>query len=439
MQAQATELTAPRLCQLAWLVLLGLLCSSVTYADDNADEPRYALETVGFDAVTPPYLTLTQAWSGLGVDDQDRAYILWTSLRDDGREDAALFRYTRATGQREFLGTFIDTATAQHNLAPGEELPKGHSRIVQVGRKLYMTSQNFHDFKTGLDGLSEYRGAHLFAYDLDSGILDDVSRTLPNGVLIDHQGVIAITYSPEYKLLIGLSHPLSDIVLFDIEQGSVRKIVPGIPWQENHVVSREIVVTRQGKIYTYRGAEEPEGRDIENEVWAYDIATDMMQPTGQALKGGFWNGQTGTRDRSTIYLSTIAGELYVLDAASERFTHLTQFIAPERVRGDYGVRELYGITLSRSEDTIVGVPIIAENGGLARDTGMSSATLYDIAQGTVHEQFVSSVKVFTGSDHRDHEGNIYMSAFDWSTRCRLAILTPVPHSAAAEGVGAVED
>jgi hypothetical protein len=367
------------------------------------------------------------------VDDQDHAYILWTSNRDDGREDAALFRYTRATDQREFLGTFIDTAGAQNNLQPGEELPKGHSRIVQVGRKLYMTSQNFHDFKGSLSELPEYRGAHLFAYDLDSGVFEDVSRTLPNGVLIEHQGVIALTYSPEFNLLIGLSHPLGDIVLFDVEHGSVRKVVPGIPWQVNHVVSREIVVTNQGLIYTYRGAEEPEGRDLENEVWAYDIAADLMRPTGYKLKGGFWNGQTETRDRSTIYLSTIAGELYALDTASERFTHLTQFIAPERVaNGGYGVRELYGITLSDAEDAIVGVPIIAQNAGLARDTGMSSATVYDLAQRTLHEQFAPDIKVFTGSDHRDSQGNIYMAAFNWTTSCRLAILTPVPTNDAAE-------
>ena len=67
---------------------------------------------------------------------------------------------------------FINTAGAQHNLEPGEELPKGHSRIVQVGRKLYMTSQNFHDFKGSLDQLPEYRGAHLFSYDLDSGVFE---------------------------------------------------------------------------------------------------------------------------------------------------------------------------------------------------------------------------------------------------------------------------
>ena len=30
--------------------------------------------------------------------------------------------------------------------------------------------------------------------------------------------------------------------------------------------------------------------------------------------------------------------------------------------------------------------------------------------------------VFTGSDHRDSLGNIYMSAFDWNTHCKLAVL-----------------
>jgi hypothetical protein len=198
----------------------------------------YKVSYVAFDDVTPSYLTPTQSWNSLGLDDQDRLYINWTCTRTDGREDTALFRYTRSTGRKEFLGSFIDVATRQGNIAAGEQIPKGHTRIVQVGRKLYMGSQGFHDFKGAIDTLPDYRGAHLFAYDLDTGAFDDISRTLPGGVVIEHQGIVTLNYSPEQKLLIGLSHPLGDIVLYDLARNQVRKVVPGIPWKLNAVVSR---------------------------------------------------------------------------------------------------------------------------------------------------------------------------------------------------------
>jgi hypothetical protein len=124
-----------------------------------------------------------------------------------------------------------------------------------------MALQGFHDFKTDLTTLATYRGGHLFSYDLDTGAFDDVSRTLSHGLLIEHQGIITLAYSPEYNLLVGLAHPLGDIVLFDVARGSTRKVVQANPWQLHRAVSREIVVTRKGKIFSYRGPEGPGDRD----------------------------------------------------------------------------------------------------------------------------------------------------------------------------------
>ena len=386
----------------------------------------YSYEYVRFDDIVPSYLTLTQSWNALGVDDQDRVYIIWTSKRDDGREDAALFRYARATGSRAFLGTFIDVATAQHNLLAGEEIPKGHTRILQIGRKLYMASQGFHDFKAEIAGLPKYRGAHLFTYDLDTGAFDDVSRTFPNGVLIEHQGIVALAYSPEHGLLVGLAHPLGDIVLFDVAQGTLRNVVSGIPWQLDHAVSREVVVTRKGKVYTYRGSEDSKWRELANEVWVYDLATGESKPTGQWLKGGFWNGQAETRDRNTIYLSTVSGELYVLDVEREIFSHAGHFIvgADFRSARQYRVRYLFGISLSAAEDAVLGVPIVAPTMGSELDATRSPLTSYSVAEHTFATQLDMDTEVFTGSNHRDSQGNLYMAAFDWNTNCKLAVLKP---------------
>jgi hypothetical protein len=384
----------------------------------------YQLSYITFDDVTPAHLTPTQSWNSLGLDDQDRVYITWTSTRSDGRDDTALFRYTHRTGHKEFLGSFIDVATAQHNLAAGEQIPKGHTRILQVGRKMYMASMGFHDFKGAIDTLPSYRGSHLFSYDLDTGAFDDVSRSRPGGVVIDHQGIVALNYSPEHRLLVGLSHPLGDIILYDLAANTVRKVVPGIPWQLNHVVSREIVVTRTGKVYTYRGPEDPDLRDVTDEVWEYDLATGAMKGTGQLLKGGFWNGQAVSHNRRQIYLSTVTGQLYRLDVKRGTFTALgpledaADYNSPQKYRVAY----LYGIGLTEREDKILGWPIIAPTAG----DGEAPTRLmsYDLDRQKVSKHFDSPIAAFTGSNHRDRRGNFYQAAFDWDHNCHLAILSP---------------
>jgi hypothetical protein len=400
-------------------LLPGLASSSVAAARDS-----YAIDYISFDDIAPPYLTLTQSWNALGKDDQDRVYIIWTSMRTDGREDSALFRYTGATGKREFLGTFIDVATAQNNLLADEQIPKGHTRILQVGRKMYMASQGFHDFKGSIDTLPNYRGAHLFSYDLDTGAFDDVSRTLPGGVLIKHQGIVALNYSPEHKMLVGLAHPLGDIVLFDVARKKVRKVVSGIPWRPNRVVSREILVTRQGKVYTYRGPEDPLLRADRNEVWVYDLASGKMRKTGQWLRGGFWNGQAQTRDRNKIYVSTVSGQLYVLDTRTGKFSSLGHFMAardfnrPEKYRVQY----LYGISLNAAGNALVGLPIIAPTAGVG--DAVTRLTSYSIPRKTFTREGDAKATVFTGSSIRDRAGNIYQAAFEWDHACELAVLRP---------------
>jgi hypothetical protein len=384
----------------------------------------YSIQYVPFDPVTPSYLTLAESWNSLGMDDRSRVYITWTSTRTDGRQDTALFRYTPGTGRREFLGSFIDAAARRNNLKTGEEIPKGHTRILQVGRKMYLASMGFHDFKGPIDTLPQYRGAHLFSYNLDTGVLDDVSSRMPNGVVLPHQGIVALSYSPEHNLLIGLAHPLGDLVLIDVAHEKVNKVVPGIPWALNHMVSREIVVTRTGRVYTYRGAEDPAYRNLQNQVWVYDLSTGKMAKTGQLLKGGFWNGQAQTKDRNTVYLSTVSGELYALDVAKGTFTDLGYFIDPADSSGSkkYRVNYLYGISLNAAESALIGMPILTPTSG----PDVTRMTTYSIPGKSFTRQSDAAIDVFTGSNHRDAAGNLYLASFDWDlTHCRLAVLKPL--------------
>jgi hypothetical protein len=189
-------------------------------------------------------------------------------------------------------------------------------------------------------------------------------------------------------------------------------------------VSREILVTRQGKVYMYRGSEDPSLRANKNEVWVYDLKTGKMKKTGQWLKGGFWNGQAQTADRKKIYVSTVSGQLYVLNTQKGTFSSLGHFMdsATYRSPEKYRVQYLYGISLNKAGDALVGLPIIAPTVG--DGDAITRLTSYNIARKTFTRKLEPKATVFTGSNTRDRAGNIYQAAFEWDHDCRLAVLRP---------------
>ncbi|MBN2046851.1 MAG: hypothetical protein JW750_03310 [Anaerolineaceae bacterium] len=380
----------------------------------------FPYQEIDFDEVMPADVRAEQCWNALGMDDAGRIYIGFTGSTAGKGEDFSVFRYDPATGEKKFLGTLATAAEAAENLEAGEPLPKGHTRMIFADGKMYIGSQNFHDLKQEIDALPSFRGAHLFAYDIAADQLVDESSALPDGVVLPHQGIIALNILPEDHLLVGLAHPHSDIVLYDYQAGQVREIVPGIPWKLGNPLSREIVVTPGGKVYTYRGTEDPAQREESHLVWVYDIHTGEMKSTDFSMTGGFWNGQTITRDGTTIYLSTVQGELYRLDVAEQQFTHLGNLIPAVDEKVGREIVYLYGITLSPDEQTIYAAPSFLSD---------SNAELYayDIASG--ESSFVMKLPpgVYTGSDLRDDQGNLYMAHFGnsanlWSGRVRLFVI-----------------
>jgi hypothetical protein len=293
--------------------------------------------------------------------------------------------------------------------------------MLEIDGKMYMGSQGFHDLKASIDTLPRYRGSHLYAYDFASRKLEDVSAARPGGVVMEHQGLIALAHAPGSNLLVGLAHPSSDIVLFDTKQGRVQGVVSGIPWRLGNPLSREIVATRKGKIYTYRGTEEPAQRGEVHRIWEHDPKTNTSSETAYTATGGFWNGQTWTRDGRTVYLATINGELYRLDVETEVFSHLGHFLPKDEVAARVRVDSLYGITLSADEKRIYGIPRRSRSGG-------SNLYSYEIAIGTVTLAEKLEPAVYTGSHMRDSAGNLYFARFgdgqSWEGRARLAIVRP---------------
>ena len=360
-------------------------------------------KAVSFSDLAPSGFILKQSWNALGMDTAERIYIGFTGLRPDGREDFLIFRYDPESGERRFLGSLISASEQANNLKPGEEIPKGHTRMVEIDGRMYMASQGFHDFKGAIDRLHEYRGAHLYAYDIGADLFEDVSGHYPGGVIVAHQGIVALSADQSRGLLVGLTHPHSDIVLVDVRQDR-SEIVPGLPWTLGNPVSREIAATSEGKIYIYRGTEDPAFRNAVHPIWMYDLSTRTLTQTLYTATGGFWNGQTSTRDGRLIYLSTVNGELYRLEVRSGLFTHLGHFLPHQDWEVGVRVNWLFGITLSSDERRIYAIPQTNRN-------WRSNLYAYDVTSGQVGLVGALEPAIHTGSHMRDSRGNIYFARF----------------------------
>jgi hypothetical protein len=381
---------------------------------------------ISFDDLAPPGISLQQSWNGMGMDDRGHIFIGFTSMRADGREDFAVFCFDPETGERTFLGTFLDVVASAGNSQDGESIPKGHTRMVFAEGKMYMGSQSFHDLKWEIDSLPTYRGSHLFAFDILAGTWSDLSAALPGGVVMEHEGIISLNILPQEHLLVGLAHPSSDIILYDYQLEQLVDIVPGIPWELGNPLSREVIVAPSGNIYTYRGTEDVRQREETHAVWVYNIHTGEMKDTGFPITNGFWIGQIQTRDGGQIYINTTGGEIYKFDVASETFTDLGYELPDTDNRIiDY----TYAITLSPDETKLYYIlSFLHKPGGKIGDGSGGTGELYYYDLLTGEKVFVQQlpVGIYTSADLRDDE-NMYFSHFGnlwnlWSGYAELFIL-----------------
>ena len=385
---------------------------------------------VSFDDIAPRSVNLKECWDAMGMDDQGRVYIGFTSSRSDGRDDFSVFRYDPGIGERLFLGTFLDIVAAAGNSQAGENIPKGHTRMIYANGRMYMGSQSFHDLKMEIDSLPTYRGSHLFAFDTINNLWKDLSAALPGGVVTKHEGIISLNILPQENLLVGLAHPSSDIILYDYLAEQLAKIVPGIPWKLGNPLSRESIIAPSGNIYTYRGTEAASQQNETHSVWVYNIHTGEMRDTGFQMTKGFWVGQTQKRDGSKIYVNTIGGELYEFDVVTETFRDLGY----ELPKGDNRtINYTYSLTLSPDETRLYYVLSIIQRPGGAEGNGSGGSGelyYYDLATGQVVFVQQLPVGIYTSADVRDSQ-NIYFAHFGdstniWSGKPKLLILNVPP-------------
>jgi sugar lactone lactonase YvrE len=153
----------------------------------------------------------------------------------------------------------------------------------------------------------------------------------------------------------------------------------------------------------------------------HDLASGENRPTPYTATGGFWNGQSGTRDGDTVFLSTVNGELYRLDTASGHVTHLGHFLPKAELEAGERIDQLYGITLSADEATIYAAP-------RRHRAAESNLYAYQIATGAVTRVGRLEPALYAGSHVRDSRGNLYLGRFGGDRASQgnagLAILTP---------------
>ena len=400
--------------------------SAIPTPASQAQNKTLEFSQISFDDIAPLGMDMQQCWNGMGMDNQGRIYIGFTSVRQDKREDFPVFRYDPKTSKKDFLGTFLDIVAAAGNSRPGEGIPKGHTRMIFADGKMYMASQSFHDLKREITSLPTYRGSHLFAFDIATGKWQDLSAPLSNGVVTKNEGIVSLNIFPKQNLLAGLAHPSSDIVLFDYKTNQLVQVVPGIPWKLGNPLSREVIVAPSGNIYTYRGTEEVNQRNETHTVWVYNLHTGEMKDTGFKMTNGFWIGQTQKRDGTKIYINTTGGRMYEFDVATETFQDLGYELPPTDKRI---IDNTYTIQLSPDEKRLYYILSIIEKPGDAPYTGSGgSGELYYYDLATKEIVFVQQlpIGVYTSADLRDEE-HLYFPHFGtkaniWSGTAGLFIL-----------------
>lgn len=410
-----------RMRYLLWIVVLILLAAC---GKPEPVQHEFSYYEINFDELVPAGIDPQQCWNGMGMDEQGRVMIGLTSQRNDGREDFIVFRYTPASGKREYLGSFIDILVEAGNYAEGENVPKGHTRMISVDGSMYMASQGFHDFKQEIDDLPNFRGSHIFAFDTTTDTWKDLSAALPGGVIAEHQGIVGLNYLPERHLLIGITHPYSDIVLYDYQTEELFDVIPGIPWALGNPLSREVVVAPSGNIYTYRGTEDPIDRYETFPVWKYSAEEGTMEPTSTEMRNGFWIGQASTADGSLTYVPTVNGQLYAFDTAAETFTDLGYMLPIDEYEEGTEIVYQYGVTLSPDESRLYYVLMTS------RPEASGRLYQYNIESGKF--SFVQQLPagVYTSQNLRDDE-NIYLAHFGternvWSGNVRLMVIDVTP-------------
>jgi hypothetical protein len=377
---------------------------------------------ISFADVEPKGFREDFCWNAIGVDKIGHVYMA-IGYGDVGQaNDVGIFRYTIATGEHKFLTTLKSVSAAENNLLQGENIIKGHSRIVEMGGKIYLVSQGFHDM-FAID--PTVRGGHFFQKDVATEQWHDLSVTDPGGVSILNQGIIAVDVIPSQNKVVGFSNPAGNIVIYDLS-------------------------SRHSKVYTNPDASQYIGRNVsrhvvyssyDNSVYAAFAGSPIMRldltsgvyATLPASSGEFYYGRgpdTGidnnefitamakTGDGKNIWYLSWDARLYHFDVVAQKLTRLGPVNTSEELSA--GIRSTAGFALAISKDEkyLYSIPSTISDGS----TGLYR---FDIIAGTWNKQLDLTNRLggatFSGGD-TDADGHIYFARFGGETSSWVHLL-----------------
>ena len=334
-----------------------------------APAPEVFVEEISFTDIIPEDLRFQEGWcwNAIGVDTQGWVY-MGIGGEAPGAQDVVVVRYNPETGERKFLTTLQTVSQVSDNLEPGEEMPKGHTRIVEMNGKIYLGSQGFHDiFKVD----PRVRGGHLFEMDVVSETWHDLSATEPDGVSIPHQGIIGIDVVPEENLVVGLGHPSGDIVVYDLStQRSTVYTNPDAAQYLGRNISRHIAYSsKHNRIYTSFAGSPMLRLDLDTGEYVTLPESNGTfyygQGPGYDYGNEFVTAMAKDQDGSDIYYVVPTAYLYHFDTDSETLTRLGPINTPEELDQDIEGGGGFSLVMSQDEKTLYAIPSSMSDGSIS--------------------------------------------------------------------------
>ena len=420
-----------KLGRFSWPLLLALSLMPITESPARAEAKFEAIKMK--DLASSLTVQLQWSWHAIGIDPDDNVYVVFGGMDGDSA-DCALFQYSAKTGEKRLIGTLSEAAKKAGTWREGERIEKGHTHLPWLDGKIFIGTMGFHDASNAspsqMQLAAKSHGAHIMAYDPKADKLEDLSANQPDGVFYPHRGFMCMSAWPEEKLILGLTVPQGDLLLYDPATGQPRVSVPGVPEEFGKHVTREVVPAPNGKIY-YMYSGDAYGKDP-GHMYYYDTKTKQVSKCGD-VDPYYWNGSVRTKDNKSIFIMTDEGYVYLLHPESDSVEKIG-CLFPESERAEVmdkdGVHlfqktHVLGMVMSADEKAIYSIPLrkrILKAEAGAREEGEKLPNgpqvplgLYRFDIATRTSKRIADVPAeigngyITGTDVCDSEGNIYFA------------------------------
>jgi hypothetical protein len=331
------------------------------------------INEISFVDVEPNGFQEGWCWNAIGTDQAGHVYMAIGYGDIDRPNDVGVFRYSIASAEHKFLTTLKTVSQAENNLLPGENIIKGHTRIVEMDGKIYLGSQGFHDI---FEIDPTVRGGHLYQMDVATEQWQDLSVTDPGGVSIPNQGIIAVDIIPGENKLVGFTSAGGDIVIYDLATQK-STVYPSTREFLGRNVSRHIVYTH-GKVYAaFAGSP----------MMRLDLATgkyEVLPKTQGEFEYGpgpgfdygneFVTAMAKTHDGNDIYYLSWNGILYHFNVTTETLTRVGPVNTAEELATGIDVKTAFALAISNDDKYLYTIPSSMSD----KSTGLYR---YDIAAG----------------------------------------------------------